>query len=408
MKLLPQSTQLGKLELIEVYEYYDTPCLFSCRNASGHLFIAILFDQTKNIEKWLYASMSQRRFENIRAGLIDIRNAFLNSEDGFVYEVIINSDNSPERVEVLGCENLIDDWLPMPNEFIEFENEPLPVWEVKDAPRTAKQIQRETLNLIFQFPTPNPTEAPVAFLGGILESVQSVFNALGQAIDGTPTPTGKIPRSITEKTQLTVLGTFPGSFGIELATLPEGIKKDNANYLVEIALNEFLELVKMSGNPEDNADILRQKLWTLKSRVASGYRDFLLNLSKSETNLRFNWGSPNQERGGSVELPLSSIKKALKVISRTEDETVREYEIIGKLIGLNIRTKSYEILISETNKKYSGRIIDEAIPRVETATLSKVYISTIREVKEISPTTPEGKLKNKLVALRPYLDEVNY
>jgi hypothetical protein len=402
MRLLPQSTHLGKLELIEVYEYYDTPCLFSCRNISGHLFIAILYYQTKRLEKWLYVSMSKRRFENIRAGLIDIRNAFLNSEDGFVYEVIINSDDSPDKVEIIWCENLIDDWLPMPNEFIEVGNELPLIWEVKDAPRTAIQIQRETLNLTFQFPTPNPTEAPVAFLGRILESVQSVFNALGQAIDGTPTPTGMIPRSITEKTQLTVLGTFPGSFGIELATLPEGIEKDNANYLVEIALNEFLELVKMSGNPEDNADILRQKLWTLKSRVASGYRDFLLNLSKSETNLRFNWGSPNHERGGSVELPLSSIKKALKVISRTEDETVREYEIIGKLIGLNIRTKSYEILTNETNKKYLGRIIDEAIPRVKTATLSEIYVSTIREVKEISPTIPEGKLKYKLVALHPH------
>jgi hypothetical protein len=402
MRLLPQSTHLGKLELIEVYEYYDTPCLFSCRNISGHLFIAILYYQTKRLEKWLYVSMSKRRFENIRAGLIDIRNAFLNSEDGFVYEVIITSDDSPDKVEIIWCENLIDDWLPMPNEFIEVSNESPPIWEVKDAPRTAMQIQRETLNLTFQFPTPNPTEAPVAFLGRILESVQSVFNALGQAIDGTPTPTGMIPRSITEKTQLTVLGTYPGSFGIELATLPEGMEKDNANYLVEIALNEFLELVKMSGNPEDNADILRQKLWTLKSRVASGYRDFLLNLSKSETNLRFNWGSPNQERGGSVELPLSAIKKALKVISRTEDETVREYEIIGKLIGLNIRTKSYEILRSETNKKYLGRIIDEAIPRVKTATLSEIYVSTIREVKEISPTIPEGKLKYKLVALHPH------
>jgi hypothetical protein len=118
MRLLPQSTHLGKLELIEVYEYYDTPCLFSCRNISGHLFIAILYYQTKRLEKWLYVSMSKRRFENIRAGLIDIRNAFLNSEDGFVYEVIINSDDSPDKVEIIWCENLIDDWLPMPNEFI--------------------------------------------------------------------------------------------------------------------------------------------------------------------------------------------------------------------------------------------------------------------------------------------------
>jgi len=402
MRLLPQFTQLGDLELIEVYEYYDTPCLFSCRNVSGQIFLAILFEQEKRVEKWLYVSMSQRRLENIRAGLIDIRNAFLNSEDRFVYEVVISSDSSSDSAEIIWCENLTDDWLPMPNEFIDFGHEPLPLLEVKDAPRTAMQIQREVLNLRFQFPTPNPTEAPVAFLGKILESVQSVFNALGQAIDGTPTQTGIIPRSITEKTQLTVLGTYPGSFGIELATLPEKIEKDNTNSLVNIAIEDFFELITISSHPEENADILRQKLWKLKRRVVSRYRDFLGSLYGSETNLYFNWGSPNQERGGCVELNLSSIKKTLEIINSTEDEIVKEYEIIGKLIGLNIRTKSYEISTIEQNIKYSGRIIDEAIPEVETATLSEVYVSTIREVKEISLILPEGKLKYQLVTLRPH------
>lgn len=404
MSFLPESTQLGKLEIIEVYEYYDTPCLFSCRNASGHLFVAILTDQTKKFERWLYVSMSKRRFENIRASSIDIRDAFLKSEDGFVYEVLINSDDSHDRVNIIFCENLSDDWLPMPGEFIEFDDLPLPltILEVKEAPRTAMQIQREVLNLKFQFRSQNPTEAPVAFLGKILESVQSVLNALGQAIDGTPTTTGIVPRSITKKTQLSVLGTYPGSFGIELATSADKREKEKDNSLVINAINDFFELVKMSGYPEDNSDILRQKLWTMKSRVASEYRDFLENLYKSKTNLYLNWGSPARERGVSLELSVSSIKKTLEVINRKEDEIVEDREIVGELIGLNIRTKSYEILNIQTNKKISGRILDEAITRVKTATISEIYISIIREVKEISPTIAEEKPKYKLVDLRPY------
>ncbi len=39
MSLLPQLTNLGKLEIIEVYEYYDTPCLFGCQNLSGAEFL---------------------------------------------------------------------------------------------------------------------------------------------------------------------------------------------------------------------------------------------------------------------------------------------------------------------------------------------------------------------------------
>lgn len=31
--------ELGKLEIIEVYEYYDQPVLFSCKNAADHLYL---------------------------------------------------------------------------------------------------------------------------------------------------------------------------------------------------------------------------------------------------------------------------------------------------------------------------------------------------------------------------------
>jgi len=50
MSLLPQSTELGKLDIVQVYEYYDVPCLFSCTNEKGDLFLAIWSDT--NI--WLY------------------------------------------------------------------------------------------------------------------------------------------------------------------------------------------------------------------------------------------------------------------------------------------------------------------------------------------------------------------
>lgn len=403
MSLLPQSTNLGKLEIIEVYEYYDAPCLFACRNQSEHLFLAVWSEQTTEFGTWLYVPISQRRLENVRSGNIELRDAFLNAEDGFVYKVLISCDGSPDIVNFISCGELIDDWLPMSDEFLDFGDVPFPVLEIKDAPRTAMQIQREVLNLAFQFPIQNATEAPVGFLGKILEAVQSVFNTIGQAIEGNPTLKGTIPRSITEKTQLTVIGTYPGSFGIELATSQyEKTENSQERSLMEITLTEFFELLNLSSNPEAHRDFLRRKLFRLKSRATSAYIDLLKSLYKSETNLRLNWGSPKQKQGGFVELHLSSIKKTLEIINLTEDEIVREYEVVGKLIGLNIRTKSYEILSSSPKKKYSGRIIDEAIPRVETATLSEVYVSTIREVKEISPVLPEGKLKYQLVALRPY------
>jgi hypothetical protein len=57
---------------------------------------------------------------------MDIRDAFLTAEDGFVYEVIIPCDDSFDRVIAVSCQELNDEWLPMAGEFLDFGNEPLP------------------------------------------------------------------------------------------------------------------------------------------------------------------------------------------------------------------------------------------------------------------------------------------
>ena len=137
MNLLPHLSPLGKLEIVEVYEYYDRPCLFSCRNASGFLFLALWIDQTKNSTIWLYVPMSQRRLEKVRSATIQLRDAFLTSEDGFVYKVTIPSNEEETRVEHILCKNIIDDWLPVVGEFIDFADEPLPILEFQEANSTA-------------------------------------------------------------------------------------------------------------------------------------------------------------------------------------------------------------------------------------------------------------------------------
>lgn len=403
MKLLPQNTHLGKLGILEVYDYYDMPCLFSCKNLADHIFLAILSDLTKDLATWLYVPVSRRRFENIRSSIIDLHDAFVNSEDGFVYQIVINDNDDTESIKTICCEDINPDLLPFSGEFIDFSKEPLPFIEQKDVLQTARQIQREVLHLAFNFPTKSRIEAPIGKLGAILESLQRVFDAIGQAVDGHPTPTGRIPEAIKKRTQLMVIGTYLGSFGVELAPSPqnlEGLDDD----LTKLTINKFIDLLDHSRSVESNPEIVRNQLFTLKSRVASGYTQFLENLIESRTNLYFSQGSPKEEKKTLIELSLKSAKKTLVVIKSPEDEIVKEYKILGILIGFNIRKRSYEIVDNRTGKSYSGRILDEALLKVQTVTSNNLYMATIREVKEKSPIIPEGKLKYKLVDLQSVND----
>lgn len=56
---------LGRLEILETFEYYDQPVLFSCKNAAGHLYLVVAADENEQHETWLYAGVSEERLKLI-------------------------------------------------------------------------------------------------------------------------------------------------------------------------------------------------------------------------------------------------------------------------------------------------------------------------------------------------------
>lgn len=119
---LPESTILGILKLIEVYEFYDQPCLFSCQNLSGQVYIALWIDNSEAEDIWFYAPVSSERFNNIKNGKVDLKTVFTHSEDAFVFEVTIPFDDQKlTTVKALACKNLTEDQLPEVNQFIQSE-----------------------------------------------------------------------------------------------------------------------------------------------------------------------------------------------------------------------------------------------------------------------------------------------
>jgi hypothetical protein len=123
--LLPQLTYLGKLNIIEVYEAFDEPCLFACQNASGQIFLAVLIDENEDGQKWLYVALSQKRFEQIKSGTIDLHDSFKMAEDGMVYGVRMPIlEDGISLVDIIPCDALSGDILPLPGEFVELIDQP--------------------------------------------------------------------------------------------------------------------------------------------------------------------------------------------------------------------------------------------------------------------------------------------
>ncbi len=138
-------TELGKLEIVEVYEYYDQPVLYSCKNAMGHFYLVVAADEDDQYLTWLCAAVSIERLNRIRSGKVDLHDAFAYPESTYLVRVKVPYD---ERVSVQTDfiqSNLIpEDMLPVPGECLDLEIETLPM--LSDAEEIAKSRNQEILN----------------------------------------------------------------------------------------------------------------------------------------------------------------------------------------------------------------------------------------------------------------------
>lgn len=407
MNLLPKFTCLGKLNIIEVYEAYDEPCLFACQNASGQIFLAVLVDENEDYKKWIYASLSQKRFEYVRSGGIDLHDGFKLAEDEFAYIVKVPFlDEEISVVEVVSCESISDDMLPFSGEFIKLETQTLAVLSNEELKQTALSSWREVLRFKIRFPEYTRNEAPIKLWGNMLSSLQEVVESIGYQLR-RETIKNSVRRIIAQQTELLATATSGGSYSVDLvAATSANVLRDS---LVGESLDVFFNLIEASGtsnrNPESEFNVNARNedfsriVSTLGRRFASKYRIFLKSVADAESDINFDWGSPHPDRGGSVTLTYINVINALYIINKMEIAAPEVREVTGVLVGGNVESKRFELRDIYEEFKYRGEIADSLLASDTDMTLEYIYKATIEETIEVNKMTGETKPKYKLIEL---------
>ena len=121
-------SELGKLEITEIYDYYDQPILFACKNAAGHLHLVVAADENDHYETWFYVRVSAERLNLIRSGTIDLHDAFADSENGHLLQVkFFYNNRTLPQIEHLESNQIPEDMLPTPGECLDLETETIPM-----------------------------------------------------------------------------------------------------------------------------------------------------------------------------------------------------------------------------------------------------------------------------------------
>jgi type I restriction enzyme R subunit len=106
------------LEVVEVFDAYDGPRLFSATDASGRLFMALWVDDDRDGSVWLYLPLSPARLAALENRAFDLRTAFLESEAGLVFRVTQSAKGGTRVSEVVQASSVAREELPEPGEFL--------------------------------------------------------------------------------------------------------------------------------------------------------------------------------------------------------------------------------------------------------------------------------------------------
>ena len=119
--------ELGKLEIVEVYEYYDQPVLYSCKNASGHFYLVVAAAEDDQFLTWLCVAVSTERLNLIRTGKIDLHDAFADSENPYAIQVRVPyEEHASVQTDFIQSNQIPEHMLPMPGECLDFETGTFP------------------------------------------------------------------------------------------------------------------------------------------------------------------------------------------------------------------------------------------------------------------------------------------
>ena len=384
---------IGSLELVETYEFYDEPVLFACRDSTDRTYLGVLAADEADHKTWLYAPLSPQRYKQVRSGGMDLFNAFKSAEGGELLRVIVLRADATAQAEWVAKADVSDDLLPLPGEMLDLDTVTLAPAPDADL-RTSRQIHRDVLTLRLQFEGSHRTEAPAGLLGQVLDSVQQVVNAIGQAVAGKATARGVLPADILDKMQLAVTGVFAGSFGVEFHAKQPAQGDLFQTPEVTRALQEFVLLLEATATDE----AMLARLTDLKGRTVAKYRDLMLRLSNQITDAEVRWASPGMPETKSVRLTGETARRAAKALGAATPDASIDFDIVGRLVGFNSRTKTFELWDVGEGRKYSGRVDDDALADIGAAVIDEVYSAWLRERNELTPDS-EPKTSYRLLRL---------
>jgi hypothetical protein len=372
MAIIPKTVHFGDIQLVEILVFFNTPILFQGLSGNHKDLFCLLVSDENHINKWMVIESSTERTKQILAGAIDLYTGFHDPENGEA--VLIDVDpiqNLILKESSVSSKDIDDSMLPDRGVIITdgtLAQKDICLDEVKSS---------SLLKMHFDFAETPAGKAPVRLLGNILINLQSLLDSICQAIHGSPTERGNIPKGIIDLSALTLEAISTGSTIIDLVPTNESTLFGENSSVIE----EFIDLV----NSTETENQLTEKLLRLKVRVASNYLNYLNSISTQSEPVMVEFFKSGQLEAKRGSVKQEKITKAIEIIQRIEFSDPEIHIINGILVGMNIEKGTFELhqSMGEGTQEISGRIGDNLLSNLRGTQIGYLYKVTLKKVTKV-------------------------
>lgn len=362
-----------ELTPIEVFDFYDGPRFYSCRDLVGQLYLVYWVDETPEAASWLYLRISLDRYASLKHGEIAIAKALSDPEEGRAFVVSVSGDQI--AAEEIKASQIDPEWLPDPDDRLSLANPSLPE-KLVSAVDVARSTNRQVFDIAFD-KLSNTYEIGCGKLGRLLDSIQNTIYALSC---DPHADVRRVPEEIKYKSEVLVTGLFASSFGVRLQSKGSDFFSSDETARAIQTLNELLASLVV---PETISEELHRRNILARSR----FKHLLGVMIESGVSIKTDWGSPI---GGSMQARATydEIKLAYQKLAATDKSTSRVVERQANMVGVDVRNDFFALIVEE-NEIIKGKLAKSLLNRQ--FEVPSQILAKLEETCVIDPLTDREK-----------------
>ncbi|MGI2295672.1 hypothetical protein [Paenibacillus sp. GXUN7292] len=201
-------------------------------------------------------------------------------------------------------------------------------------------------------------QIPVRTLTTILGGLQALTDSVANTLFNQPSNRGPIPQDIIERNSWVLKTVKAGSF---IAVID--LKHENQMSMDEVPQHQIISELYSLFNASDDEEPLLDAISSLGTRTLKYYTDWTKSIRDLNVPVEINW-TTTQVQNDETKISFDPDKADKIFTILNERLTSREEEIIlqGRLTGINVRTKSFELCAVDGNK-IVGRIVKDKVSK---------------------------------------------